>query len=72
MRQELGPLTIYAMYPNEQTKFQAGDKNAWQPVMYDPQTKIYYQRTLVFPLRKAGDFKSRISNFKVLNYIDGK
>ena len=72
MRQELGPLTIYAMYPNEQTKFQAGDKNAWQPVMYDPQTKIYYQRTLVFPLRKAGDFKSRISNFKVLNYIYGK
>ena len=72
LRQELGPLTIYAMYPNEQTKFQAGDKNAWQPVMYDPQTKIYYQRTLVFPLRKAGDFKSRISNFKVLNYIDGK
>ena len=25
-----------------------------------------YVRTLVFPLRKAGDFKSKISNLKVI------
>ncbi len=69
MRQELGPLTLYAMKPNELVTFQASDENAWKPVMYNPGTKMYYQRTLVFPLRKAGDFKSRISNFKVFNYL---
>ena len=69
LRQELGPLTLYAMKPNELVGFQNGDKNAWKPVMYNPGTKMYYQRTLVFPLRKAGDFKSRISNFKVFNYL---
>lgn len=30
-----------------------------------------YVRTLVFPLQKAGDFKSRISNLKVFNYVTG-
>ena len=69
LRQELGPLTLYAMKPNELVGFQNGDENAWKPVMYNPGTKMYYQRTLVFPLRKAGDFKSRISNFKVFNYL---
>ena len=72
MRQELGPLTLYAMKPNELVTFQASDENAWKPVMYNPGTKMYYQRTLVFPLRKAGDFKSRISNFKVYNYLKEK
>lgn len=27
-----------------------------------------YFRTLVFPLQKAGDFKSRVENLKVYNY----
>lgn len=31
--------------------------------------KMYYLQTLVFPLEKAGDFKSRISNLKVYNYV---
>lgn len=30
--------------------------------------KQHFLRTLVFPLQKAGDFKSRISNLKVYNY----
>ena len=72
MRQELGPLTLYAMKPNELVNFQSIDENAWKPVMYNPSAKMYYQRTLVFPLRKAGDFKSRISNFKVYNYLKEK
>jgi hexosaminidase len=72
MRQELGPLTLYAMKPNELVNFQSIDENAWKPVMYNPSAKMYYQRTLVFPLRKAGDFKSRISNFKVYNYLKDK
>ena len=29
---------------------------------------MYYVRTLVFPLEKAGNFKSKITNLKVMNY----
>lgn len=65
LREELGPLTIYAFKQQDRTTFQNGDANAWQPVMYNPQTRMYYQRTLVFPLQKAGDFKSKVTNLKV-------
>lgn len=34
----------------------------------DGKDKMYYVRTLAFPLEKAGNFKSRITNFKVVNY----
>ena len=30
---------------------------------------MYYVPTLVFPLEKAGDFKSRITDLKVSNYL---
>ena len=30
--------------------------------------KMYYVRTLVFPLEKAGNFKSKVTNFNVVNY----
>ncbi|MDE7375396.1 MAG: hypothetical protein K2N16_00955, partial [Muribaculaceae bacterium] len=32
--------------------------------------KIAEQRTLVFPLQKSGDYKSKITNLKVRNYFD--
>lgn len=32
--------------------------------------KMYYQRTLVFPLQKTGNFKGTISNLRVANYIE--
>lgn len=34
----------------------------------DGKDKMSYVRTLVFPLAKAGNFKSKISNFKVMNH----
>ena len=34
----------------------------------DGKDKMYYVRTLTFPLAKAGQFKSKITNFKVVNY----
>ena len=37
-----------------------------EPIVYNPSAKMYYQRTLVFPLQKAGDFKSRITGVKVV------
>ena len=65
LREELGPLTLYAMLPKDLATFQKSDATAWQPVVYNPSAKMHYQRTLVFPLQKAGDFKSRITGVKV-------
>ena len=31
--------------------------------------KIHYQRTLVFPLRNAGNFKSVVKELKIWNYV---
>ena len=37
--------------------------------MYDTDgAKMFLQRTLVFPLQKAGNFKSKVTNLKVYNY----
>lgn len=47
--------------------FQAPDP--FKPTVYKPSAKMYYQRTLVFPLREAGRYKARITNFSVKNYI---
>ena len=67
LREELGPLTIYAMQQKDRTSFQSTDPTAWQPVMYNPTAKMHYQRTLVFPLQKAGSFKSKITDVKVVH-----
>ena len=66
LREELGPLTIYAMQQKDRTSFQNTDPTAWQPVMYNPTAKMHYQRTLVFPLQKAGSFKSKVTDVKVV------
>ena len=66
LREELGPLTIYAMQQKDRTSFQKTDPTAWQPVMYNPTAKMHYQRTLVFPLQKAGSFKSKVTDVKVV------
>ena len=65
LREELGPLAIYAMQQKDLTSFQSTDPTAWQPVMYNPSAKMYYQRTLVFPLQKAGEFNSKVTGLKV-------
>ena len=70
VKEELGPQTIYALREQDHTNYQYGVEGAWQPEMYNPQVRMYYQRTLVFPLRKAGEFKSRVTNLSVKNGID--
>ena len=45
------------------------NQNGFAPIVYNPSSKMYYQPTLVFPLKKAGEFKSRITDFKVYNYL---
>lgn len=32
--------------------------------------KMYYQRTLVFPLQKTGNFQGTISNLRIANYVE--
>ncbi len=39
---------------------------------YNGKNKMAQVRTLVFPLKQAGDFKSRVTNLKVRNYIPEK
>lgn len=63
-REELNPITMVAFQEKDLTTFQPGE-NEWKPVMYNPRAKMYYQRTLSFPLRQAGQFKSRILNLQV-------
>ena len=65
LREELGPLTLYAMQQKDLATFQKSDATATQPIVYNPSAKMHYQRTLVFPLQKTGDFKSRITGVKV-------
>lgn len=61
-RQTLYPLTIGSATTN------AGAAGASS----DPYSaaKMYYQRTLVFPLQKTGNFKGTISNLSVSNFVE--
>ena len=46
------------------------DPNMKNVEMYNTDgAKLFYQRTLVFPLRKAGDFKSTVKDLKIWNYV---
>ena len=45
--------------------YQVGAAAQYKPVVYNPSDRIYYQRTLVFPLQQAGKFNSRITNLEV-------
>ena len=65
VKEELGPKTLYVMREQDRAHYQVKGTYTYEPVAYQPTDQIYYQRTLVFPLRKAGNFKSAITNLKV-------
>lgn len=65
VKEELGPKTLYIMRDQDRAHYQVKGTYTYEPVVYQPTDQIYYQRTLVFPLRKAGNFKSTITNLKV-------
>lgn len=65
VKEELGPKTLYVMRDQDRAHYQVKGTYTYEPVVYQPTDQIYYQRTLVFPLRKAGNFKSIITNLKV-------
>ena len=60
-RQSLYPLTVGSALA------QSGAAGATS----DPYTasKMYYQRTLVFPLQRTGNFQGEISNLSVSNFL---
>lgn len=65
VKEELGPKALYVMRDQDRAHYQVKGTYTYEPVVYQPTDQIYYQRTLVFPLRKAGNFKSAITNLKV-------
>lgn len=65
VKEELGPKTLYVMREQDRAHYQVKGTYTYEPVVYQPTDQIYYQRTLVFPLRKAGNFNSTITNLKV-------
>lgn len=65
VKEELGPKTLYVMRDQDRAHYQVKGTYTYEPVVYQPTDQIYYQRTLVFPLRMAGNFKSTITNLKV-------
>lgn len=65
LKEELGPKTLYVMRDQDRAHYQVKGTYTYEPVVYQPTDQIYYQRTLVFPLRQAGQFKSSISDLTI-------
>ncbi len=65
LKEKLSPKTLYVMRDKDRAHYQTAASKSAEPEVYDPTEKIYYQRTLVFPLEKAGNFKSRVTKLEV-------
>lgn len=65
VKEELGPKTLYIMRDQDRAHYQVKGTYTYEPIVCQPTDKIFYQSTLVFPLRQAGQFKSTITNLKV-------
>lgn len=64
LQEELAPLTLYAVKGDNLASFQTREATQWKPHVYTAADKMHYQRTLVFPLRRAGKFKSKVTRLK--------
>ena len=65
VREELKPRTLYVVNDRQKADYVYGNPHDARPEVYVEGAKMYYQSTLVFPLRKAGNFKSRITDLSV-------
>ena len=68
----LDALTLFAPSKRNQWNFGYEENANLAPEMYSLDKKMYYQRTLVFPLAETGDFNSVITHLKVYNYLKNK
>lgn len=65
LKEELGPKPLYIVRPQDKAHYQVEGTYTYEPEVYEPNDHISYQRTLVFPLRQAGQFQSTITNLRV-------
>ena len=65
LREELKPRTLYVITEGQKADFVYGNPYDARPEVYTEGQKMYYQPTLVFPLRRAGQFKSSVTDLKV-------
>ena len=65
LRDDLSPRPLYVLSPNDVAHYQTDSLQA-SPIVYSPSAQISYQRTLVFPLKQAGQFNSSIGNLQVV------
>lgn len=64
-REELAPKPLYVIRDTDRAHYQVKGASPYEPIVYQPSDKIFYQSTLVFPLRQAGNFQSEVTNLKV-------
>lgn len=69
-RQELGVRTVYVVRPENRLDQQVGASRVFTPEVYSPGDRMNYHSTLVFPLRRGGNFKSQVYDFSVSNRIE--
>jgi hexosaminidase len=69
LKEELGPKTLYVVNDQHKANYISCPEMKNVEMYTTDGAKIFYQRTLVFPLRKAGDFKSTVSDLKIWNYL---
>ena len=65
LRETLDAKRLYVMREQDRAHYQTDADRGFEPIVYQPTDQIFYQRTLVFPLRHAGHFKSRVENLEV-------
>lgn len=65
LREQLDPKPLYVVRDKDRAHYQVKGTSQYEPVVYQPNEKINYQRTLVFPLNRAGKFNSTITTLKV-------
>lgn len=65
LKENLQPETLYAPRPQDYVSHPVEYGSQYSVHVYRPYQKLHYQHTLVFPLRKAGQFKSKVTAFSV-------
>lgn len=66
----LAPQTVYVPTDKDKLDAQYNAPDPFAPTVYRLGAKMHYQRTLVFPLRKAGNFCSKLTHFTVHNHAE--
>ncbi len=66
----LAPQTVYVPTDKDKLDAQYNAPDPFAPTVYRQGAKMHHQRTLVFPLRKAGDFRSKLTHFAVYNHTE--